>query len=57
MSLEETKEEHDQVLDVGGFSFLIDPRAQKYLDGGTIDYRKSIFGEGFSITSSMGSTC
>ncbi len=57
MSLEETKEEHDAIVETSGFSFLLDPRAQVYLENGTIDYRKSIFGEGFSITSAMGGSC
>ncbi len=57
MSLEEAKEEHDQLVEIQGFSFVVDPRAQMYLENGTIDYRKSIFGEGFSITSAMGGSC
>lgn len=50
MSLEETKEEHDKLVEVDGFRFVIDPQAQNHLNNITIDYRSSLLGKGFVIS-------
>ncbi|NLJ73373.1 MAG: hypothetical protein GX331_00100 [Firmicutes bacterium] len=57
MSLEETEEMGDTVVESSGFKFLLDPQAMKYAQGAVVDYRKTIFGKGFSIKTNHSSQC
>lgn len=57
MSLEETKEIDDIVVEAGEINFVLDPQAHKHAQGVTVDYKQSIFGKGFSIKSSSGENC
>lgn len=57
MSLEETEEEGDTIIEVEGISFIFDPQAQSHANGATVDYRQSIFGKGFTVKSGFGGTC
>ncbi len=50
MSLDETKEDHDSVLAVDDFRFVLDQKVAGQLKNAIVDYKKSFFGEGFSIT-------
>jgi Fe-S cluster assembly iron-binding protein IscA len=57
MSLEETEELGDTVVEVEGIRFVLDPQAFKYAEGATVDYRQSIFGKGFTVKTSLGGNC
>lgn len=49
MAIEATAHDDDEIVDVGGVQFLVDPGSVPYLDGGTIDYRDEMVGGGFMI--------
>ncbi|HHU60678.1 MAG: hypothetical protein QM401_06430 [Bacillota bacterium] len=57
MSLDETKEEDDTLVEVNGINFLLDPQAHKFASGATVDYSKTIFGSGFTVKSARGGNC
>ena len=48
-TLDETKDESDWVVEAGSFQVLVDPVSMQYLDGATIDYKKSLLSENFVI--------
>lgn len=57
MSLEETEEQDDTIIDVDGIRFVLDPQAFKWAEGATVDYKKSIFGKGFTVKTAHGGNC
>lgn len=57
MSLEETEESGDTVVEVAGIRFVLDPQAFKHAQGATVDYRQSIFGKGFTVRTRYGGNC
>ena len=57
MSLEETEEVGDKLVESSGFKFVMDPQALKYAQGATVDYRTTIFGKGFTIRTNRGGQC
>jgi len=57
LALEESKREGDLEIQDDGLTLLLDRQAAYYLSGATIDYHKSVLGEGFSIRAPGSSTC
>lgn len=57
MSLEETEEAGDTLIEINGINFVLDPQAHKFAGGANIDYSKSIFGSGFTVKSGRGGDC
>ena len=49
MNLAKQSQEHDQVIDIGGFQLLIDSESLSALDGTEIDYVEAIEGAGFKF--------
>lgn len=48
-ALEETKDDSDWEFEAGSFRLLVDPVSMQYLEGATIDYKKSLLSESFVI--------
>lgn len=48
-AVEETKDESDWEIDAGPFKVLVDPVSMQYLQGATIDFKKSLFDSSFVI--------
>lgn len=57
MSLEETEELGDTIVEVQEIKFVLDPQALKWAEGATVDYRQSIFGKGFTVKTNHGGNC
>lgn len=57
MSLEETEETGDTVVEAEGIRFILDPQAFKHAQGATVDYNRSIFGKGFTVRARYGGNC
>ena len=58
MTLDESKETNDNLIDADGFKILVDERVKLAMENGDpliIDYRESHFGSGFSIDN--GASC
>ena len=56
--VEESSEEDDWIIDIPGYQLLIDPLSAQYLEGSSIDFKKSLAGEGFVISNpNAGSSC
>ncbi|SDC69971.1 MULTISPECIES: hypothetical protein [unclassified Candidatus Frackibacter] len=50
MTLVESKDEDDKVVEVRNLKFVLSEKMEEQLEGATIDYKKSFFGSGFAIT-------
>lgn len=57
MSLEETEEEGDTIVEIEGIRFVFDPHVVRHAKGATVDYKKTFFGKGFSISTRYGGDC
>jgi|GEM_PF-1229977 len=60
MTLVESKDEDDQVIEVNDLKFVLSEKILKQLEGAKIDYKKSFFGSGFAISGGnqpQGSCC
>jgi iron-sulfur cluster assembly protein len=51
MDLEDEPAAEDQVIQVEGFRFVVDPASQTYLEGATIGYKDDLVQGGFTIDS------
>jgi iron-sulfur cluster assembly protein len=49
MSIEETAEEDDHVIEVEGVRLLVDQFSASYLEGAEVDYQNSLMGGGFTV--------
>ncbi|MBM7625084.1 hypothetical protein [Sporohalobacter salinus] len=50
MTLVESKDDEDKLIEIEGFEFLLNPEIIDQLKGAEIDYKSSFFGSGFSVT-------
>lgn len=57
MSLEETEDVDDTVVESQGIRFVLDPQASKHANNATVDYSRSILGKGFTVKSRFGGNC
>jgi iron-sulfur cluster assembly protein len=49
LALEDTLRPDDQVEELSGLRFLVDPVSAPFLEGAEIDYVESLMGQGFQI--------
>lgn len=49
MTIEETAEEDDTVIETGGVKLLVDSFSGMYLQGAEVDYVNSLMGGGFTV--------
>jgi len=57
-AIEENKDESDWEFDAGPFKVIVDSVSMQYLEGATIDFKKSFFSESFVISNpNAKSTC
>ena len=57
-AIEEVKESDDWEFDMDGFKILVDAVSMQYLEGATIDFKKSLMSESFVISNpNAKSTC
>ena len=60
LNVEDSPEEDDEVVKVGGVTVFVDPFSAQYLEGVEIDYVSSMMGQGFTFknpTASGGCGC
>jgi Fe-S cluster assembly iron-binding protein IscA len=50
LTLVESKEEEDKVVEVKDLRFVVGSQLSQQLEGAKIDYRNSFLGSGFAIT-------
>src|SRR5579875_1280118 len=51
MGLEQSPAAEDEVVEVGGLRFVVDPTSRDYVDGAEIGYKSDLVGGGFTIES------
>ncbi len=49
LNIEDSPEDDDEVLEVGGIRVFVDPFSAQYLEGVEIDYVSSMMGQGFTF--------